>query len=218
MRPLRMVRRVGQLMLGLAPLLAGCLAGYAYPKISYVPSLDVEAPPLHVRAFAVGAQSEQQLSLPASNQITLRPLPQEKSVGPQVDVSLEHGYWLWGGLRISEHVSHRLLVRLYRGGHRTIEVGSWQLFEPVRWARAQTLAEMEQAIDDLLAPPRDSDARDGLVSFDHLAPGSTNPRHREALQFGVGEYEAVAKIAGNDEAARTRLLDKARRLRERAEK
>ena len=45
MRPVQVVRRVGQVMLGLAPLLAGCLAGYVYPKVSYVPSVNVEAPP-----------------------------------------------------------------------------------------------------------------------------------------------------------------------------
>jgi hypothetical protein len=207
-------------MLGLAPLLAaGCLAGYVYPKVSYIPRLDIEAPPQQVWAFAVYNQRERVLSLPAGHEITLRPLPQQSTLGPQADLTLEHGYWLWSGLRKSDHVSHHLSVRLYRRGHRTIEVGSWDLFDDVRWIRAEGTAEQEQAIDDLVAPPREGDGQAVEVnSFEHLGAGSADPRHRQALLFAAAEYETLAKRPGLDDATRNRLLDKARHLNARAEK
>ena len=221
MSPVAVVRRVALLMLGLTPLLmAGCLAGYVYPKVSYIPSLDIDAPPDQVSAFAVHNQREQALSLPASHTITLRPLPQQSATGRQASVSLERGYWLWGGMRISEHVSYRLTVRLYRRGYRSVEVGSWQLFEAVHWTSADTLAEREQAIDDLVAA-REGEGmawESGPSAFEHLAPGSSDPRHRQALLFAVVEYNVLATTPGIDEPTRARLHDKARQLRHHAEK
>jgi hypothetical protein len=225
MRLTGVVRWVGQGLLVLAPLLAaGCLAGYVYPKVAYIPRLDVEAPPQDVWAFAVHNHREQCLSLSPSHKITLRPLPQDRTIHVQADLTLEHGYWMWGGMRLSEHVSHDLFVRLYRRGHRTVEIGSWELFEGVRWAPATSAAEREQALEALLAPPGEVDwgflrtGEGNFPSFEHLATGSADPRHRQALYFVAGEYEALAQSPGIDVDKRNRLTDNARRLRERAGK
>jgi hypothetical protein len=221
MRPAGLVRRVVQVILGLVPLLAaGCLAGYVYPKVMLVPRIDIEAPAVQVWAFAVHAQRERCLSLAPSHEITLRPLPQESTIAPQAEFTLERGYWMSGGMRLSEHVSHRLCVRLYRRGYRTAEVGSWQLFENVRWVKAQGPADLEQAIDALIAPPPEGPAAwdDRESSFNHLAAGSTDPRHRQALVFALSEYDLLAKLPGLDETTRLRLRDKVRQLRERVDK
>jgi hypothetical protein len=212
-------------LLGLAPLLvAGCMAGYAYPKLSYVPTLAVEAPPNEVWAFAVHCKDQQCLSLSASHEITLRPLPQERFVGPYSDLTLERGYWLWGGVRMSEHLSHGLVVRLYRRGCRTVEVGSWELFDSVRWVAAQNEREREFAIDDLFIAPGErgpagdyEGKRNALASLEEVVAASTDPSHRQALLFAAGEYAALARDVRRDDD-RKRLLDKARQLRERAGK
>jgi hypothetical protein len=223
MRPPGLVRRLGLFLLGLAPLLAaGCLAGYVYPKVSFIPRLDVAAPADEVWAFKVQNEREAVLSLPPNDQITLRPLPHTNTVGAQADLRLERGYWMWGGLRLSEHVSHRLTLRLYRRGYRTVEVNSWKLFEGVHWTRTESLADREQAIDQLVAPPDTTnwwlDGGEGGVSFDHLAAGSTEPGHRQALLFAAAEHELLAQSPGIHGVMRDRLADKARKLRERAEK
>jgi hypothetical protein len=215
-----MARCVGQVLLGLAPLLAaGCLAGYIYPKVTYIPRLDVDAPAQDVWAFAVHSTRERCLSLSPSHEITLRPLPQASTTSIQANLTLEHGYWLWGGMRLSEHVSHDLRVRLYRRGHRTVEIGSWDLFEGVRWLPAASAVELEQAVDDLLAPPREDESLVAAADpFGHLAVGSSDARHQQALRFAALEYETLVRAPGVDDATRTRLAAKVRQLRERADK
>jgi hypothetical protein len=210
-------------LLGLAPvLLAGCLAGYVYPKISYVPGLEVAAPPQDVRAFVVHVQRESALSFSACPHLTLKPLPQSNHLGAQAELSFERGYWLWGGIRISEHVSHDLSVRLYRQSYRTVEVPSWRRFAGVHWNKVESLADREQAVDDLLGPWPIYDGpivngESAAPTFDHLQAGSTDAEHRQALLFAVAEYEALSQAPGVDSAARRQLLLKARDVRNRAE-
>jgi hypothetical protein len=84
-------------------------------------------------------------------------------------------------------------------------------------AAAEAARDAGRELPDSFEPPPPQDAS----VFGSLAPGSASGAHRQALRFAAAEYERLAAQLAADDAAsaqRARLADKARRLRELAEK
>ncbi len=110
--------------------------------------------------------------------------------------------------------SDTLAVRLYRPGYELVNLNSWDLFAKVRWKPAPALADQARVLDELY----DDAAAKIRV---HLETGSKSQGHRQALLFGVAEYERlitlVAPGTGSDSLLEE-MRTKAKRLRELADK
>ncbi len=212
----------------LSLLMAGCIPiGYAYPTVSYVRSQAVAAPPDEVFAYRVDvSDDDNSIEFPEKDEyvLTSLPLDHEGRFNPQIKVSLDYG-WFWNMIAAiyNEHTHHTVMVRLYRPNYQTIEIDAWDKPGTVKWELARTLAEQEQAVDDLIStwdssrlamqhvytrtePPRDP------VVFRSLAPGSTSDEHQRALQFAASEYERLQRTT-SDHEIRVRLDAKAKELR-----
>jgi hypothetical protein len=208
--------------------MAGCIPiGYAYPTVSYVRSLPVAAPPDEVYAYRVDvADDDNSIEFPEADEyvLTALPLDREGRFTPQVKLSLDYG-WFWNMIAAiyNEHTHHTVMVRLYRPGFHTIEIASWDKPGSVKWEPALTLAEQEQAVDELVSTwdasrsamqhvyTRTEPPRDPLV-FKSLAAGSTSDEHQRALQFAACEYERLQRTTSEREI-RVRLDAKAKELR-----
>jgi hypothetical protein len=216
-------------------LLAGCMPlGYAYPTVSYVRPVRVGPARDEVKAFRVDiADEDNNMEVKENDRYVLTPLRlhRDGSSDPQLKFAVTYG-WLWNCVALSYGGSTQrtVLVRLYRPGYRTIEVQSWQANEPLAWTEATMLEEQEEAIDELVStwkttgehvqaqyasqhfvPPREP------IVFLALAPGSTAPAHRAALQFAADEYERLLKDATKPDL-HARLEEKAKTLRKLAAK
>ncbi len=215
----------------LALLLGGCMPlGYVFPTVSYVRPATVGAARPEVRAFRVDVSNDDyNLQIPEKDRYVLTPLPlnADGSFDPQVKVAADYGwivdcfYTIYGAT-----THHTVMVRLYRPGYHTIELESWRKDEPLNWTPAPTPVEREKAIDDLVSTWWTSPERmvtryasEGFmppvepIVFRYLAPGSTAPGHQATLDFAAGEYERLARQVP-DEVLRSRLLEKAKALRE----
>ena len=212
----------------LSLLMAGCIPiGYAYPTVSYVPSLAVAAPTDEVFAYRVDvSDDDNSIEFPEADKYVLTSLPLDPAgrFNPQVKLSMDYG-WFWNMIAAiyNEHTHHTVMVRLYRPGFHTIEIASWDKAGTVKWEPAATLPEQEQAVDELVStwdssrlamqhvytrtePPREP------VVFKSLAPGSTSDEHQRALQFAASEYERLQRTT-SDREIRVRLDAKAKELR-----
>jgi hypothetical protein len=208
--------------------MAGCIPiGYAYPTVSYIPSLAVAAPPDEVFAYRVDvADEDNSIEFPEVDEYVLSSLPLDRGgrFTPQVKVSMDYGWlWNWIAAIYNQHTHHTVMVRLYRPGYHTIEIPSWEKSGQVKWEPANSLPEQEQAVDELVStwdssrlamqhvytrtePPRDP------VVFRSLAPGSASDEHQRALQFAASEYERLQRTT-TDREIRVRLDGKAKELR-----
>jgi hypothetical protein len=234
----------------LCPLLSGCLVplGAAWPSLPVIPPLQVNATGGQVHAFCVEAvTSHGSIDFSGENEYVLREVSVSPGgwVRPQVDVACDYG-WCWhlialGFVKVKHHT---LMVRLYRPGCETVEVGAWSLAHEVKWTGVADLAGQEKAIDGLVStrganiwqemaerrdeeePPSPSDegSREETpppLGCEFLAAGSKSPEHRKALLFAATEYERLAKSSPDDAASRAvadRMRKKAAWLRALAEK
>ncbi len=228
----------------LCPLLSGCLVllGAAWPSLPVTPPLQVNATGGQVHAFCVEAvTSHGSIDFSGENEYVLREVSVSPDgwVRPQVDAACDYG-WCWHMIALSyvQVKHHTLIVRLYRPGCETVEVGAWSLAHDVKWTGVADLAGQEKAIDRLvstrganlwqeMAERRDEEepspspevSREAGCEF--LAAGSKSPEHRKALLFAASEYERLAKSAPGDAASRPaadRMRKKAAWLRALAEK
>ncbi len=223
-------------------LAAGCFVpiGYAYPTVSVTPAVDVgkQADEVHVFRIDIADVSGCPEFGWGPDQYVFHPVHLlDNGLGlPQVGVALDYG-WIWNCIALiyDKHTSHKVLVRAYRPGFRTVEVKSWQTSGKVHWEEAAGLDAQEQAVDALVSTmDTDPYARrenhiDGIpflagVSykedflypcyFRSLAPGPVGAGHRETLLYAAAEYERLSRTA--EGIQRTRLQDKAQALRGRA--
>src|SRR4029077_15165283 len=135
--------------------LSGCLVPYAYPKISWTPSVSVRANPEEVRAFRVDVTGDV-VDIGESDRYTLSPItPISGDREPsQARISLEYGYYVVGiALNYPVHHGHSTLLRLYRPGYQLVEIKSWEFPGKIAWIPAPDLAAQEKAVDDLLSVP-----------------------------------------------------------------
>jgi hypothetical protein len=212
------------LLIGLLP--TGCLS--VYPRLAHVPECDCAAPPDDVHAFRVEVSDTRAgYDQPNHTRMCLTPVPlgADGRVPGQTDLSVETAYQTGDGPlgRSDAHRWHGLRVRLYRQGYQLVERPSGS-FDPVNWLPAVGPDEQEKAVDDLFTtwPLGSYYGAVFMGRFSHVAPGRTSAGQRDALLFAAGEYESVAAqvtgIDGKSLAARTRLLDKAARLRDLADR
>jgi hypothetical protein len=209
--------------------------GAAWPSAAVTPVLRVHARPDEVHAFRVETNaSHGSVDYSADNEYLLGELPVSASgwVSPQTNLGCDY---TWSALGFCNLKHHSVMVRLYRPGCQTVEVGSWDLPHEIKWTGAADLAGQEKAVDDLLETwqanmylrmfmrqdrerhPSQEPSPESL--FGCLAPGSKSPGYHQALLFAASEYERLAKATADDpsaQAIRDRMMNKATWLRERA--
>ena len=159
---------------------------------------------------------------------------------PQTTVAFAYGLIMLPIDYAQTHYHHTLLLRLYRRGYETVEVGSWELHKEIVWKRAADLRGREIALDDIfsglqhggqVSAPSVLQAKFAMPGLElnwndskrvdfNLQPGSESRAHKKALLFGADEYERLASsfAASTEELrdAQARLLAKAAWLRKRA--
>ncbi len=208
----------------------GCMPlGYVYPSISYVRPASVGTAREQVRAFRVDVtDDDNSFDIPEGDRYVLTPLllNEDGSFDAQLKFATDYGWFLDAPAFMHGSARHHtVLVRLYRPGYHTLELGSWRSDERLHWTTAPTPQEQEQAIDDLVSTWRTAPMHlqsqyavnnaqtphDALL-FRSLAPGSISDDHRDALSFAAGEYERLAN-AVPDVEQRSRMMEKAKELR-----
>jgi hypothetical protein len=204
---------------------------YAYPKVSWTPSLIVGPNAEEVRAFRVDVTGDI-VDIMESDQFTLAsvtPISGEREPA-QVRLSLEYG--IYTSLRQLQpfpvHHRHSTLLRLYRPAYQLVEVKSFEFPRNINWIAAPDLMAQEKALDDLLSVPsieaygRDAFSDHSAWSEDvqrnpALLPGAVSAKHKEALLFVASEYDRLALLAPTeseqDRQVRARLLSKGDSLR-----
>jgi hypothetical protein len=225
----------------ICPLLSGCFPLlYAYPSISFVPSIDPGPVPDKVYAFRVDVTDERNGNLAENDRYVLRELALGSSnrVPMQAKIDVDRGWFLVSDRSQHAHTRHAVMVRLYRPGWDTIEIHAPDDAHHVRWFEAGNPGRREEAVDALLSTwETDVEKMRELSSasvlqqqalptpidvlhFRNLAPGSASGEHCRALLFAAGEYERIAAGLGQDEPGRDvrreSLLVKAHWLRKRA--
>jgi hypothetical protein len=152
-------------------------------------------------------------------ELTRIPLTAKAAVPRQVGVSCAYGWQYVGFFNYPiACTSHSVAVRLYRPGYETVELKPGQAPDEVVWNEAADLAAQEQAIDDLLGVSLLATKESRSANQQRrLEPGTKSAAHRQALLFGVREYERLAQAVPDDDGdgreIQARLLAKARRLR-----
>jgi hypothetical protein len=219
---------------------AGCLGGYAYPQLSYVPPLQLQEPCGGIHAFRVEVVQVMDDIYHAEDKCVLRPIPLSSTgeIAGQANVSLEAA---WGVLMLiptewTHHCWHTMRVRLYRPGFQTVEIEPWQAVDRICWKAAADWQAQEKAVDELIAschfdccmvpvlvvpasPPERLLGSPPTLWLSHLARGSSSEGQRQSLRFAAEEYERIAVLAASAEcsAGHTQLLSSARLLRELAD-
>ncbi len=214
--------------------LTGCMP-YVYPTLAYTPDIVVPNSDGSVHAFRVDMDRTQRPPLPTSHDYGLSRIPIDTrgQVPSQLELATAMGvlnpFGVVDGAK-HEQTKFTMLVRLYRPGHRTMEVRAWDKSRELQWLAAPSLGDQERAIDDLLAPadvdPKITwwelkDQKDTKGPGLGLQPGTSSASHRQALIFAAGEYQRLASSAiGMTPAAapiRERMQQKAIWLRRYAE-
>jgi hypothetical protein len=214
------------------------LAAIALPNISYVPGqqLTDSADQLHVFRIDVTEKSSY-LGIPAGAEYRFGEVSLDENAycGSQLKASIDYSWAYqsfanaWCGIPKGETVSHSLIVRIYRRGYDTVEIGSWKKDPPIEWVPVIDVREQEKAIDDLLSTIErkgGSDKRESEMArgpfhdereqFGHLVNGSMSETHQKAMLFAAREYEWLAKSMQTSDignAVHNRLLAKADYLR-----
>jgi hypothetical protein len=209
--------------------------GAAWPSVGVTPLLQVNATGGQVHAFRVEASTSHGLvDFSGENEYVMSELSVSSGgwITPQGSVACDY---FWNLFPLANLKHHSVMVRLYRPGCQTVEIGAWDLPQEVKWTGAADLAGQEKAVDDLLETWRANSIREMEMQqernggqepsmdilFAGLAPGSKSSEHRQVLLFAAAEYKRLAKGAPADEASRAvreRMEQKAAWLREHAEK
>jgi hypothetical protein len=148
------------------------------------------------------------------------PIPAQRTQG------WRYGWGVWAPLIYYNYadIAHRAEVRLYAPGYELIIIRQGQELRNLnlKWKPASDLAAQAAVLDGLFfigkQPATLVVPQDTMVS---LAIGSASAKHREALQFGIAEYERLAglgRACKTDAALLQRLEQRAGQLRELASK
>jgi hypothetical protein len=220
----------------------GCLGGYAYPQLSYVPPVQLPDAGDEIHAFRMDVVQVMEDIYHAEDKCVLRTIPISPTgaVAGQAKVSLETA---WGVMMLipsewNHHCWHAMRVRLYRPGFQTVEIEPWQSVAQVRWQAACDWQSQEKAVDDLIASchfdclilpaspaqclptSAGTEAMPVPTWLSHLACGSTSEGQRQSLRFAADEYERIAVLAAkaDSQQGQAQLFSSARRLRELADR
>jgi hypothetical protein len=186
---------------------AGCFV--AVPSVARCPGAPVPAGD-DVVAVTVRAKRVQHGTAPVPEEshtlhlVALR----DGAVPGQVRPSVTHGLPVLGSVH-----SEYLMTKLYRRGYKTVILDGHESPPRVEWVPASTPDEREAAVRELVYYARPGYARAPVPA---LPPGSSDPRHREALTFAAHEFELVAELYPDGSKDRARSREQAAVLRARA--
>jgi hypothetical protein len=180
----------------------------AYPAFDYTPRVKIDSAPDEVRAFRVDmckrATDVSPFRAPFEECLSEIPVANYDEVPAQLKPSITYGVIVLAvALNYGTHTSHSLALRLYRPGYELVEIRTWERANRVDWNPASDLNAQEQALDRLYTSNR-------------LEKGSKSSPHRDALMFGVGEYNRLG-VAADSPEQRARLANKSSKLLELAE-
>src|ERR1051325_1553379 len=144
-------------LLALLPNCTGCLA-YGYPTLAYTPMLTVPNHDNSAHAYRVDVDRTERTAAPTTSQYTLSKIPLDERGNVPSQLELASATGVYDPLGVASGATHErnlytMLVRLYRPGHRLIEVQSWDKTRDLNWSKAKDLGEEERAVDDLVADP-----------------------------------------------------------------
>jgi hypothetical protein len=210
-----MKRSSGRWVCFLLPLLSGCFPLlYAYPSLSFVPSINAGPVPDKVYAFRVNITDERNgAELPDQDRYVFREIPVSETarVPFQAKLDVDRGWVFFGPEKYFAHTRHTVVVRLYRPGYQTVEVARAKDAKQVNWVEAKDVGGREKAVDDLLSTWKtDKSGQEAqfefsrmgqsspreMASFRCLAPGSAGEKHRQFLLFAAGQYFDIEILNG----------------------
>lgn len=196
--------------------MSGCVIPYAYPKLDFTRALQLDMPPGDVRVFRVDV-AQAKSGPPATygwEQLTEISVRDSGRVASQIKSSLPHGVYLFmGALNYDFGTSRTLALRAYRPGFELVEVKSLERTDQLVWISAPDLTVQERTLDALFPLEEGAEFQIGKRVVHR---GSISAAHRQALHFGAAEYERLAATTDVREQ-QSKLVDKAHRLRARAE-
>ena len=209
---------------------AGCVyLPYCLPEVDHVADIKIPTPSEGVHVFRVdGRESSWHgggigdgpgMGLEESHELVRLDSLDHKTVAAQWAIGVETGSLTvlpvgWN----RQTTKHTLAVRFYRPGYATIEIKPGDEQKEFTWKAVADVAGLEKAVDDLIV---DTETRGGIFQ-PHLswkpASGANSPGHRKTLLFCADEYDRIrSSVTGSDAdavTARTRLIEKAKRLRD----
>ena len=203
---------------------------YFLPELNYAPGVDARCKRDEVHAFRVDltqkTEIKEGLNAMRGSVMEYQTLSQirtsaDGATSPQIGVSFSSG-WRYVGVvnYTSSSTEHGVTLRFYRPGYETIAFKPGATATELHWKKALDLSAEVKAVDDLMIGPALKNSR-SIEARQILEPGTKSAAHREALQFGAGEYERLARDLSSSDpderAIRRDLLDEAKRLRTLAE-
>jgi hypothetical protein len=216
--------------------LPGCMEfPLCIPEVNYVAPVDLGSSGAEVQAFRVDVTEKTVVNIDHNlksagggvSYYELTPMRVSASgrTSLQWDASWAYG---WRCIGLWDYwptlTTHSVAVRLYRRGYETAELRPGQ-DGPDDWTEAPDLAAQEKAVDDLLgvSPLKSTSPLKPVKGIGEHSPpalelGTVSSGHHKALLFAAGEYEWLASQLTDPDAheqpIRTRLLAKARRLKD----
>jgi hypothetical protein len=212
-----MPRRLILLVASLCPWSTGCFLPWAVLALSRCPEARTHTTGDEVVAVFVRAVEEHHGTAPVPREVHTfqRVAVADGEVPAQVRAYLARGYILYLGVIADSSIRREYcLTKLYRSGYRTVVVEPGREPVDVRWESADTPAEQERAIHDLVYRVRPGHSHRDFQP--NLSAGSADLRHREVLLFAAGEYARVADLYPPGSEPSKRCLREAQVLRDRA--
>jgi hypothetical protein len=209
----------------------GCMqVPYVLPEINYAPGVDAKCKRDEVHAYRVDVTQKTEITegltsvrgkVIESQELTRIRTSASGSTSPQIGVTFASGWRYVGVVNFtSSSTEHGVMLRFYRPGYETISLKPGEGMRELNWKEAPDLDAQAKAVDDLLrgTAPNKSPT---ITVQQVLEPGTKSAAQREALLFGAGEYERLARSLSTsdpgEQAMHRSLLAEANRLRSLAE-
>jgi hypothetical protein len=204
---------------------------YFLPELSYAPGVDAKCrgDQVHVFRVDVTQKTEFQEGLKSVSgkvvefqELTRIRTSADGTTSPQLGVTFASGWRYVGVVNFtSSSTEHGVTLRFYRPGYETIAFKPGEGMRELEWRKAPGLDAQIKAVDDLMRGPMLNKSKKAITATQVLEPGTKSAAQREALVFGAGEYERLARdLSATDPEERdirADLLKEARRLRGLAE-
>lgn len=221
-------------LVAVLPLLCcGCLLPYAYPSVSHLPPVEVNAPGRTHTAFRVDVSERhgRMIGGHVSPTLAFGSNDDEATTPRAASVHVNRGVILFPLFHLGTR-DYRC-TKLYRRGYRTVVLEPWTETARVEWVECANAEEQFQAVRDLLfatpwhSAPIRLDSSEPAVNDEHpgrihdrtgwekyeypyrfspqLRPGSWSDDHRKGLEFARDECEQLLKVAAADDPLRKRI-------------
>ncbi len=208
---------------------AGCMQfPYFLPEINFAPGVDAHCNPDEVHVFRVDVTQKTEikegLDAVSGKIVEYQELARihthaDGTTPVQLGVTFASGWRYVGVVNFtSSSTEHGVTLRFYRPGYETIAFKPGEGMRELQWQKAPDLDAQIKALDDLFRGPAPNKSK--LITVQKvLEPGTKSAAQREALLFGAGEYQRLARdlTDADEREIRSDLLKEARRLRALAE-